>query len=85
MKKGKNTYCIRENTLIGFKNLVEMFEGKKVNKDKTINFTMKDINTKLSVIALDILTQIDEEKMFRLSDKFYAQRKKQKKGGRINA
>ena len=85
MKKGKNTYCIRKNTLIGFKNLVEMFEGKKVNKDKTINFTMKDLNTKLSVIALDILTQIDEEKMFRLSDKFYAQIKKQKKGGRINA
>ncbi len=83
MKKGENTYCIRKNTLIGLKTLVEMFEGKKVNKDNTINFTMKDINTKLNVIALNILSQIDEEKMFRLSDKYYAKIKTIKKANKV--
>jgi hypothetical protein len=56
---------IKKTTLFGYKQLVKMLETKKVNKDNTISFGIKDVRD-LPIICTDLLLQLDEKKIYKI-------------------
>jgi len=59
---------IKKTTLFGYKELVKMLETKKVNKDNTITFSIKDVKD-LPIICTDLLLQLDERKIYKIFNK----------------